>query len=722
MEEIHVWNTVRSAAQIQTDMNQLAGDEPGLVLYYPLDEGSGSTAFDRTANHYDGTLSSTVAGDQPAWLADPGPGPGRSVATFTSGDPSATASDFTATIAWGDGHTSAGTVTPDGRGGFNVSGSNTYAAPGTYTLTVAVTDAFGGTGMDQSTVQVVATSPLFLVNSFPSPILTGTPGDFTVTALDAQGNVLTNYSGTVHFTSSDPRAQLPNDYTFTDNDNGVHTFTATLNTVGVQLMTASDLTSGITGTQRDIQVIPPPPVITGTTITATAGKTFGVAVGFDGADDYIQAPSTLVLGGAVTVEAWVKSANVFAPWARVIDFANGPNLDNIVLGWMGNSGRLYWESIRNGQVSIVAAPTVFPQNQWVHVAAVNDGNGTGFLYINGVLVASGPHLTPATVTRTQQWIARSNYAADAFFGGSMEEIHVWNTVRSAAQIQTDMNQLAGDEPGLVLYYPLDEGSGSTAFDRTANHYDGTLTSIGAGDQPAWVADPGPGPGRVVATFTNDDPSATASDFTATIAWGDGHTSAGTVTPDGRGGFNVSGSNTYAAPGTYTLTVAITDRFGNMAAAQSTAVVVGPGPAVAPGVGGAGAAWPAFALVSPSTLAPPGQVVTSPTEVSKPAVSTAGDGASSSTLLAASPSSADTGATGLNPFTSTNQSPVGVGGANSSTATTAVRSAAATRPGGKASASLLEVALAEVSARVPQRVVDRLTFDGLLDDLALARLA
>jgi hypothetical protein len=651
MEELHVWTAVRSAAEIQMDMNELTGNEPGLALYYPIDEGSGSTAFDRTANHYNGTLTSTMAGDRPAWVTDPGPGPGRVVATFTSGASSAAASSFTATITWGDSHTSAGTITPNGQGGFYVTGSNTYAAPGTYPITVTVADAFGGTGTDRTTAQVVATSPLFLVTDFPTPILVGTPGDFTVAALDAQGNVLTNYRGTVHFSSSDLGAQLPLDYNFTADDNGAHTFTVMFNTVGVQSITASDLTSGMTGSQRDIQVIPPPPVATGTTITATAGKTFGVAIGFDGADDYMRVPSSLVVGGAITVEAWVKSANVFAPWARVIDFANGPNQDNIILGWQGGSGHVYFETYRNGQTIALAAPTVFPQNQWVHVAAVNDGNGMGFLYINGVLVASGPQLIPATVTRTQQWIGRSNYPADAFFSGSMEEIHLWNAVRSAAQIQTDMNQLTGNETGLALYYPLDEGSGNTAFDRTANHYDGALTSIGAGDQPAWVADPGPGPGRVVATFTSGDPAARSGDFTVVIFWGDSHLSIGIVTPDGRGGFNVSGSNAYAAPGTYTITVMIMDKFGNLATAQSTAQVGpaaprpggggGGGPAVVrPGGGGGGgggtraAWWPPFALVNPSAPASHGQVPTSPAGASEPFVPTAGDGASSLTHSAA----------------------------------------------------------------------------------------
>jgi len=53
----------------------------------------------------------------------------------------------------------------------------------------------------------------------------------------------------------------------------------------------------------------------------------------------------------------------------------------------------------------------------------------------------------------------------------------------------------------------------------------------------------------VATILDNDPSATSSSFTATIDWGDGTTSAGTITVDPNGGFDVSGSHTYTA-GTY----------------------------------------------------------------------------------------------------------------------------------------------------------------------------
>jgi hypothetical protein len=202
-------------------------------------------------------LTSTVAGDQPAWVADPGPGSGRVVASFTSANPLATAASFTAQITWGDTHQSAGTITPNGQGGFNVSGSNTYAQPGTFPITVVVTDQFNGMGTGHGTANVRAAVTHFVVTGFPSPTTAGTSSTFTITAVDDLGRTFAGYRGTVHFTSSDPQAALPADYTFTAADNGVHTLPAALLTAGTQSLTATDTqTSSITGAQTGIVVRP----------------------------------------------------------------------------------------------------------------------------------------------------------------------------------------------------------------------------------------------------------------------------------------------------------------------------------------------------------------------------------------------------------------------------------------------------------------------------------
>ena len=64
----------------------------------------------------------------------------------------------------------------------------------------------------------------------------------TVTALDACGNVTPGYAGTVHFSSSDNKATLPANYTFTVGDQGVHTFVnkTTLRTRGTKTVSVTD--------------------------------------------------------------------------------------------------------------------------------------------------------------------------------------------------------------------------------------------------------------------------------------------------------------------------------------------------------------------------------------------------------------------------------------------------------------------------------------------------
>ena len=77
----------------------------------------------------------------------------------------------------------------------------------------------------------------------------------------------------------------------------------------------------------------------------------------------------------------------------------------------------------------------------------------------------------------------------------------------------------------------------------------------------------------VATFTTGDPLATAADFSASITWGDGGSSTGTVSASGTG-FNVSGGHTYGEEGSFQVNVTITEIAdpSNSAVAQSAASV------------------------------------------------------------------------------------------------------------------------------------------------------
>lgn len=96
-----------------------------------------------TATVADAALAASCA--TPALSADAFNG---TAATFTDGNAGATTADFTATIDWGDGSTSSGTVSGSTGGPFTVSGSHTYPTTGgftTYNVTTSISDDGGST-------------------------------------------------------------------------------------------------------------------------------------------------------------------------------------------------------------------------------------------------------------------------------------------------------------------------------------------------------------------------------------------------------------------------------------------------------------------------------------------------------------------------------------------------------------------------------------------------
>jgi hypothetical protein len=148
----------------------------------------------------------------------------------------------------------------------------TLKTAGTQSLTATDTTTATLTG-SQSPIQVNPAAASHFVVTAPSSVTAGVAFQFTVTAEDRFGNVAAGYTGTVHFTSSDPKAVLPADYAFLAGDNGVHTFSATLNTTGARTLRATDTTNkSLTGADTNIIVSNPPenaPLATPTPALAT---------------------------------------------------------------------------------------------------------------------------------------------------------------------------------------------------------------------------------------------------------------------------------------------------------------------------------------------------------------------------------------------------------------------------------------------------------------------
>ena len=95
------------------------------------------------------------------------------VGHVNDGNPIAGAGDFTAQIMWGDGSSMSGSVTPVA-GGFDVTGTHTYATAGTYPVNTSIADAGGAVASSTSSAQIVAPAAQ-PPRSVDAPVLSGSP-------------------------------------------------------------------------------------------------------------------------------------------------------------------------------------------------------------------------------------------------------------------------------------------------------------------------------------------------------------------------------------------------------------------------------------------------------------------------------------------------------------------------------------------------------------------
>ena len=188
-----------------------------------------------------------------------GPGSGAGV-TFPSGTTATTGANGQATLTTLDGNTTAG--------GYVVTASVAgVTTPASFTLTNSPGAVAGLT-----------------VTGFPTPDVAGVSHSIIVAAVDAYDNTVPTYTGTVHFTSSDPLAMagsgLPADYTFVTGDDGTKTFSGlVLETAGTESITVTDTVVGsVSGKETGISVSPGAAAsiseVSGTGQVATVGTAF----------------------------------------------------------------------------------------------------------------------------------------------------------------------------------------------------------------------------------------------------------------------------------------------------------------------------------------------------------------------------------------------------------------------------------------------------------------
>jgi hypothetical protein len=257
------------------------------------------------------------------------------------------------------------------------------------------------------------------------------------------------------------------------------------------------------------------------TITAvtTSGATgprvpgkIGNAVKLSGDGEYIALPDGIV-GGLqdFTVSAWVNPAANTA-WSRVFDFGTGTN-DYMFLTLSAGGGPLRYAITTGGNTQEQQINTTMnlPLNTWSLVTVTLSGS-TGTLYVDGQPVGTNTDMTlnPSSLGVTNQnWIGRSQFPADPYLDGTVDDFNIYSRALSAAEVAA----LASGQPGAgdVADYKFDETGGATALDSSGNGRNATIISPPSPSTPLWQPLPD-GPVTIPAGSTNV-PVTSTSGFT-----------------------------------------------------------------------------------------------------------------------------------------------------------------------------------------------------------------
>jgi S-adenosylmethionine hydrolase len=183
--------------------------------------------------------------------------------------------------------------------------------------TITVTDLTHPAVFGSTPITVFGATASSLAISFPSSAAAGTPTAMTVTALDQFGNTAGGYGGIIRFTSSDAAASLPADYAFTSADNGSHTFTVTLKTLGSQTISVVDFFNfnPALAASKMIMVNPGPAAVVA--VTPIASTIAGVAQSFsvslqDIAGDLLHNYTGTVQFSSTDVQAGLPASYTFS--------------------------------------------------------------------------------------------------------------------------------------------------------------------------------------------------------------------------------------------------------------------------------------------------------------------------------------------------------------------------------------------------------------------------
>jgi hypothetical protein len=164
------------------------------------------------------------------------------------------------------------------------------------------------------------------------------------------------------------------------------------------------------------------------------------AVLLDG-DVYVDLPIGSLISSLTnsTFALWENFSDAGGSWQRIFDFGTGETINMFLTPNNGATGSIRFAITTSGAggEDQLTAPDTLPLG-WHHVAVTIDAdNDTSAMYLDGLMVVQN---TEATVSPNdlgepnQNWLGRSQYAADPNYRGMIDDFRIYNRALSAGEV------------------------------------------------------------------------------------------------------------------------------------------------------------------------------------------------------------------------------------------------------------------------------------------------
>ena len=211
------------------------------------------------------------------------------------------------------------------------------------------------------------------------------------------------------------------------------------------------------------------------------------ALSFDGSNDHLVTNGGTI-SSAWSVEVWFKKASNQAGH----NFTNNANSSNSGT-WSLRLGQ--WNNIYKVGITKYGVKDYYINDsranldigKWEHVAWTYESNLVT-VYVNGESLGTTFSRGPLANGAILYWNIIGKSPSHSI-GGEIDEIRIWNDVRTSTEIKDNMfKELNGNENGLVAYYKMTEGSGTTVTDNSSNSNSATMVNM---DNSDWVSSNAP---------------------------------------------------------------------------------------------------------------------------------------------------------------------------------------------------------------------------------------